>query len=131
MQKVSNNKKALVIILSLLSGMVVVLLVVNIAIVLRQSGGSNGQGVKDCLKMEDRKEILNCINEEAFSYSYEDDCENALKVYSNVPVSQFDANELNVLYGRAYQISLSCDEKTQEYWWGKYSEILNQMDGRG
>ncbi len=113
-----------------MSVVVAVLVIVNIAIILKHNGKLGGGGIEDCLKLEDKKDVLNCINEEAFSYSYKDDCENALKVYNDIPVNQFDNNELIALYGQAYQISLSCDEKSQDYWWGRYHEVLSQMEGR-
>lgn len=130
MQKDGNHKKSLIIVLSLLFVVVAVLVIVNIAIVLKHNGKLGGGGIEDCLKLEDKKDVLNCINEEAFSYSYKDDCENALKVYNDIPVNQFDNNELITLYGQAYQISLSCDEESQDYWWGRYHEVLSQMEGR-
>lgn len=131
MQKVNDNHKkiSIVVLVSLLVA-IIVLVFVNIAIGLKHSEEVGNEIETDCTKLKDKEEALDCIDEKAFSNYQTAGCEEALKVYDEVPEGLFDDAWLELVYDNAYSLSLSCNESLQEYWSVKFSNIAARTEAR-
>lgn len=131
MQKVNDNhKKISITVLVSLLVVIVVLIVVNVAIGIKQNGNTDDGADSDCLKLKSEEEVLDCIDEEAFSRYETVGCEEALKVYDEVPEGLFDDAWLELVYDNAYSLSLSCNESLQEYWSVKFSNVAARTEAR-
>lgn len=132
--KYSFDTKVLVTVLSLLSVVAVVLIVANILVPVlngRKYDFSDNNLAKECLEMEDDSLAESCIEEKVYSYYDEGDCENALKVYDDIPDGWFEEDSMGYFYDDAYSISLSCeDESLQAYWENKNNTFSNQAEAR-
>lgn len=130
----SFDTKVLIAVLSLLSVVAVVLVVANILVPIlngRRYDFSDDNLAKECLEMKDDLSAESCIEEKVYSYYDEGDCENALKVYDDIPDSWFEEDYMGYIYDDAYSISLSCeDESSQAYWENKNNKFSNQTEAR-
>lgn len=128
------DAKILVVVLSLLSVVAVILVVANIMIPVlnrRNYDFSDDNLAKDCLLAEDEMSVDECLEDKAFSYYEEDDCEKALKVYDDIPSGWFEEDTLIHLYDEAYSLSLSCeDESLQSYWEEKNNKFMNRTEAK-
>ena len=123
--------KTLVAVLALLSVVIVVLIVLIVLLALREEYSDNGGLVGGCYETDDEDAIVECLNEEAFSfYSDENDCEKALKVYDDIPENSLSDRSAAILYDEAYSLSLSCDDLSlQEYWEEKSERKWEHLEG--
>ena len=116
----------MVVALSLLVVAVIVLIVLNVVFAI----SNNKELSSECLRIKEDIEAMDCLNEEAFSYYDDNNCVEALKVYEGIPENRFNSDLLSRLYGRAYQMSLSCDEDLQSYWKEKFDEVSKLVEAR-
>ena len=87
---------------------------------------------KECLEGNTEDNAIDCLDEKAFSY-YNDghDCAKALKVYDDIPTTQFNEQAIARLYDEAYSLSLECGDKTlQSYWEEKNEAAWSHLGGR-
>lgn len=128
------DKKILIVMLLLL---LIVVIGLGVAITVVILNNNDDSSVADCF--QDGVDVRECIDEKAWSYIEADEdeedgidgCEDALKLYDEIPINKIDKETIASLYNEAYSLSLYCgDEISQEYWGGKYRETMNQAGGR-
>ena len=133
-----NNKhnvdnKTLIIVLSSLLLMAVVLVVALVFLSklnVQKDYYDDNNLAKECLQAENEGKLADCLDEKAFSYYEEGDCEKALKVYDDAPKERFSEYGLSDLYNEAYAMSNSCeDEALINYWAEKYEAVSSQLEG--
>lgn len=133
-----NNKhdvdtKTLVIVLSSLLLAAIVLVIANIFLPMNnnQDDGNDGDNLaEECLQAENEGLLADCLDEKAFLYYKEGDCERALEVYDDAPKERFSEYGLSDLYNEAYAMSNSCgDEALVDYWAKKYEAVSSQLEG--
>ena len=133
----ANNKhnvdtKTLVIVLSslLLLAVALVIAIVFLPINNQESNDDGDNTAEECLQAENEGKLADCLDEKAFSYYEEGDCEKALKVYDDAPKERFSKYGLSDLYNEAYAMSNSCeDEALINYWAEKYEAVSSQLEG--
>lgn len=111
--------------------MIVVLVIVNMLLPAMNDRADVERLVKPCLELNDDDEqtVAGCLEEKAFFYLDEGDCEKALMVYDYIPVERYDDYSLADRYDEAYSLSLSCDDTSkQEYWKNKFEELSNKLE---
>ena len=127
MSKVDD--RVLKLILLVLSSLMVVMIITVIVVVINKQ--DDGDLAKACLQAENDGAIMDCLDEKAYSYYEEGDCEKALKVYDDVPADRFDEYTLSDIYQEAYALSDGCKDKSlRKYWLDKYSEATDHLEGR-
>lgn len=123
-----NKEKSLRSLLFVSFALLAIVVVLIVVIVIVSIMNNNRNLAEECL--QDEETMSECLADKAFSYSMNDDCTNALKVYDDIPADRFDKYTLSDLYNEAYSISVSCgDESLRDYWSKKFEEISNQIEG--
>lgn len=123
------DSKYLVIILSVIVVLIIILVLANISLLLSKK--NDGGLAKDCLSENIDVSVGACLDDLAYSYYDDGDCERALKVYEDIPEDRFDKYELQDYYDDAYSLSLECDDTSlQDYWENKSNALSNQSEGR-
>lgn len=130
-RKINNN--VVVLVLLVLMIVMVGLIVANVVVLTRGEDDMIELGddnlAKDCLQKDNEESMENCLNDRAFDYFMDNDCENALKVYEDVPADRLDKRLVSHLYDEAHSLSMSCDDESlQEYWEDKLNKSLGQLE---
>jgi hypothetical protein len=132
-----HEKENMGLVITLLSLLFVVVMLVVAVVVLfvmnRDSGNEYGDDnlAKECLKVDGDISIKSCLEDMAWSYYEDGDCDMALKVYDDVPVDIFDEYALSDLYDDAYSMSLGCDDESlQSYWKDKFEGLSARLEAR-
>lgn len=128
------NTQLLVVILSLLLFAITVLIIVIVIFNTMRNSIVDDLGddnlAKECLRVDEDFSAKDCLEEKAQSYLDIGDCENALKVYEDIPAGWFDDYSLSDRYEEAYTLSFSCDESVQNYWKNKHDTLLKRLEVR-
>ena len=126
--------KILIITLSILAMVILALIITIIKLSLANENArpslSDDNLAKECLE-GDNEQWMDCLEEKASAFIDQRDCENALKVYEDIPPDWFDEYTLADLYDEAYSLSFSCDDlSVQQYWEKKLNNLSKQLEGR-
>lgn len=119
-------------IIGLVAGLIVVANNNNASNTATNTGLNGNNLAKECLERNTEDDVIDCLDEKAFAY-YDDehDCAKALKVYDDIPTTQFNEQAIARLYDEAYSLSLECDDEAlQNYWEEKNEAAWSHLGGR-
>ena len=131
--KYKTEVVGLVVVLIILVVVMIILGVTNVLLPAVSDRSDVEKLVKQCLDLNDDSEqtVASCLEEKAFFYLDEGDCNKALMVYDFIPTERYDDYSLADRYNEAYSLSLSCDDTAkQEYWKKKFEELSNKLEAR-
>ena len=130
-----EDNKSLIVVFLLLLFVAIILVAIIIALFLINRNPaynlSDDNLAKECLLASEDVDLSECLEDKAFSYYEDGDCEKALKVYDDIPVEEFDEYVLSDLYNDAYSMSFDCsDESLQNYWKDKFEGLSSKLEVR-
>ena len=122
-----RNVKPLINILIILVITIIILILITIITIINNSKDTGD----NCLQEDNEEAIFDCLSEKSFEYYDEDNCEKALKVYSDFPVDNLSTDLKARIYDEAYSLSLDCeDTASQQYWGDKYEKLTSNLEGK-